>query len=1481
MRRRVSRAMPGVTLIMVAGVLTILSAIGAGFYTLIISQQKSASRYSDAMRAQLMAQAGIHFGMAQLRDGAFRKIEDTSDAWFTVDYLHGAAKKISYPQVDSTRNDSSGQPLKKSYSRSLQNSTGAAGSDNFTLEISDASSKININACDNLGVLLDNLCRVIGPPLCPANQDMLQPRIWATLGAAGYGANSDDSANQGACYYMPTFQDMMHVDVTQSPIAEKDGTPRYGDGYAVARYRAAHGRFNSIVDIKAALTVVHHAGHPELETLERELKYAALKDYITTDSWVDTTTVCCGKFEWINGDIAIDRDKSWIEDDPKDKLNHRGSLRGSYVSILTGQGAGQLRRIKTNGVDWIQVEPGFTYVKSQYAQVAPGPLSTYMIVAKEDAKLQTIGTVAGTSGSDPSVPIEVPIEDENGNLVNDPDIDYTKYPLCIHRAPININTASDKVLTAMFMGINITHGHYMSIGTDVDVNRTYQAWYNEDPNKAESRISTLSGLKRVPISSGKIIYDKAFTSILPPLPASYNVNYINNYGATPNGGKVTEAHDLALRVMLARESPRDPVTGLAKPTGDPYNALNSKSKGGTYDYLTGPFKSWDDFYFRVVQPWDELRYEDNDLKRGHAAQMIMAHFNSNTDILKFNPGIEWIDRWGRNFTEMEPVMAYEGEKPIWIQGIDKERGTKYATYIIRNMRYKADEMIDKTDINRSTTEFCFDSGGIFEIRSTGRVIKDGAVIAERKVESLVQIYGVWRETTQRQFVQGIIMEAANATNADGKLDDFARSGKPVRDGMDHKGARLALDTLPEPLVPVKYRLHHNGRNVDVVDTQAPSGRSVYGIPKGSEGAPDVIVNHVQPASYDGQIVLATNTSRYAESNEEQNTFLASYNGDIDTDTSVGNGREQAKSPADRKTRVLDTCGLLGVLNDNDEKHIDYDMQDGSQGIYNTFRIADFNKGLHPLNAKNYWDCVTMRQGDLRPEGVWLGYCGVSGNDGTMKYLIDTHGNHPSEKRKNFNPESSSGAGNGLTLCLWFKPVWASDDNRYHEFLNADNCGDDSNARYFALVKEHGNDFSSSFEDEYDADCQGTLYGGGLKVLQPPKPSNPGPQLRIQPFRWGFAGGIYRYNQPITPGGDYQGYGKGGNNARNREILTKMCRPFINTQADPEGKKWSDQWFYSRLNKASSFTHCDIGTPGGYVPSYPQEAQWSWADGPTTGKPIFGANNLNKAKDRWLYRYTPIDGTMAVVDEYKVSKLAWSTDLISRVMAVSRYYLPKDPSDRVQCPTFTSQSMLQSIRGIKSAASTIASTERTRPIRIAWNCFTPRFMHETIPSQNPNPLPRNGEPGAPFNYATYNHGIIDQMEDDKPADPYGVCRPRLLDYQRNGGSLSHAAAGIEVELLNDTLPIQGESETTPGKFTPTSTFTNPNIYNRFPLDIPSVLLQKLHYRVRFRYPIDPLLKQGGKTVEPNTQYMLDTPVFDDISIAYTIPFRILTYRDISE
>src|SRR5579862_1434011 len=87
----------GVTLIMVAGVLSVLAAMGTGFYTLAVSQTKSATRYSDSVRAELLARAGVSDAIARLREQLYLKAEDPSDLWYQVDYLHSAQRRISFP----------------------------------------------------------------------------------------------------------------------------------------------------------------------------------------------------------------------------------------------------------------------------------------------------------------------------------------------------------------------------------------------------------------------------------------------------------------------------------------------------------------------------------------------------------------------------------------------------------------------------------------------------------------------------------------------------------------------------------------------------------------------------------------------------------------------------------------------------------------------------------------------------------------------------------------------------------------------------------------------------------------------------------------------------------------------------------------------------------------------------------------------------------------------------------------------------------------------------------------------------------------------------------------------------------------------------------------------------------------------------------------------------------------------------------------
>ena len=304
-----------------------------------------------------------------------------------------------------------------------------------------------------------------------------------------------------------------------------------------------------------------------LEQLEIEVKFSAIRDHITTSSWVDTNTVCVGKFEWIQissgQTYAIDRDKSWVIDDlVNDPLNKRGSLRGSYLSIMNGHGAGQLRRIRTNGIDWVEVEMGFA--------VTPGPVSSYMIVSNEEAMLMDVdgAPIALAYPDNPPAPgrVTFPRTNTDGTLVRNPKMDYSLRPLCIHRAPVNVNTATDKVLVALLLGINVQHGHPLALGTQTDVeqlrpNNPNTEWKKDDVHNVEPYVLTPRGLKRIPAASGKPILNRSWGNgvdqvVLPP--AIYDVKYLNNHDnlggsnfvtASSGPGLMTEAHELAVDRM--------------------------------------------------------------------------------------------------------------------------------------------------------------------------------------------------------------------------------------------------------------------------------------------------------------------------------------------------------------------------------------------------------------------------------------------------------------------------------------------------------------------------------------------------------------------------------------------------------------------------------------------------------------------------------------------------------------------------------------------------------------------------------------------------------------------------------------------------------------------------------------------------------------------------------------------------------------------
>ncbi|MEI6235984.1 MAG: hypothetical protein WCT04_23260, partial [Planctomycetota bacterium] len=461
-----------------------------------------------------------------------------------------------------------------------------------------------------------------------------------------------------------------------------------------------------------------------------------------------------------------------------------------------------------------------------------------------------------------------------------------------------------------------------------------------------------------------------------------------------------------------------------------------------------------------------------------------------------------------------------------------------------------------------------------------------------------------------------------------------------------------------------------------------------------------------------------------------------------------------------------------------------------------------------------------------------------------------------------------------------------------------------------------------------------------------------PMYRVQPFRWNYVGIRWRFHAslPTTTGGDGHWVSSDSAGTYSKAIVTKLARPFIDSQTVPETAtgygdpaKFSGQYWASLPNSHSAMhgfdAPCDIGDTGyvnsrgtfnktgdsrkdsaNYVPeagfgSTGQPVKWKWADPSGVEDPInkiFGVNNLNQDMCTWIYHHLPEEGTYAVIDELKISSRErllqpgpdWSKDRGVREQTMSRYYLPPTPDYRDACPTLTSQTMLDSLKGQGSLG---APDDYVTVARVTWTVFTPRFLHENIkPTRTRNEYitrdktNQNKEANTfrgPFDYDKYNE--VYSARETGDIFPFGVDRPTPKDYNRTSDPYKQPQynRGVEVELLNNGELISGSDETYPGSdvySNNTGTFNNPDVINRFvdkngnPSTKARVLPSQLRYRVRFRYPVDQVVDPGaGKKdgdfnwVDPTKHYLLDTPIFDDVSITYFITPKILSYKEITE
>src|SRR5262249_47185225 len=148
----------------------------------------------------------------------------------------------------------------------------------------------------------------------------------------------------------------------------------------------------------------------------------------------------------------------------------------------------------------------------------------------------------------------------------------------------------------------------------------------------------------------------------------------------------------------------------------------------------------------------------------------------------------------------------------------------------------------------------------------------------------------------------------------------------------------------------------------------------------------------------GQIVLATNTASYNAGDGD--IFLASFDGDCDTGKSKGNGAQIAYMPDKPQFRCIDTVDILGMLGTKVVAPIQkvdpapvhnavFGISGGAWETPDATSMAESDpcpNGPNPQNCP-YYEGVTVTKGELRSEGVWVGGCGVSARDGTMKWGV--------------------------------------------------------------------------------------------------------------------------------------------------------------------------------------------------------------------------------------------------------------------------------------------------------------------------------------------------------------------------------------------------------------------------------------------------------------------------------------------------------------
>ena len=222
------------------------------------------------------------------------------------------------------------------------------------------------------------------------------------------------------------------------------------------------------------------------------------------------------------------------------------------------------------------------------------------------------------------------------------------------------------------------------------------------------------------------------------------------------------------------------LTGVSNGT----NTITAAGAASLADHLINnrPYATYDQLWSALLSA-ETLGY----IAGGDAA-VVIANANPNTDLMRANPNNSW---------RYKHISRYDPANP-GIQAYYDANGVPFA--------------VDKTMLTVYTTEFCFNSGGYYEINATG-FVNDAAgnQVAAKSLQAVVKLFDIWRQTTQAQFSQGAI----NNTELYPEFDQTSSGVAPAAyDGQIMLTTRKEAAPSGTPHFKIDYADKANHLNAD-------------------------------------------------------------------------------------------------------------------------------------------------------------------------------------------------------------------------------------------------------------------------------------------------------------------------------------------------------------------------------------------------------------------------------------------------------------------------------------------------------------------------------------------------------------------------------------------------------------------------------------------------------------------------------------------